>query len=147
MSKDMVIDLRRYTRRDLLSRIAVASLNCYEEGGIKPVRVLRSARHVGGDQFGGILCVQTENPRARQARCLVRYNPAEGFGFGSSVFTKIERARKYLATMEEKLTQPDYQGLLKSLIREKPTLRRRLTGHWTYADALSKEARRRLQRK
>ncbi|GIU68346.1 MAG: hypothetical protein KatS3mg001_196 [Candidatus Pacearchaeota archaeon] len=109
--------------------------------------LVNCAGEVGGDQIGGVSLVniQTKNRKARQRGCLLRYNPLEKIGFGSSVWSKIEKAEMYLDSKKEEFTHEDYKSFLESLVREGPTLRKRITGHWTYSDILSRQAKRRLR--
>ncbi|RMD66225.1 hypothetical protein D6817_04530 [Candidatus Pacearchaeota archaeon] len=106
------------------------------------------ARKVYGKQSGGVLCIQTENRAPRQERCLIRYNPSEGLGIGSSAWAKLERARRYFSKMEESIeSEFEFYDFVEQFVREKPTLRKRITGHWTYKDALSKVAKQILRQR
>ena len=107
------------------------------------------AGRVNGTQSNAVVCVQTKNRKARQKRTLVRYNPAEKLGFGKSVWSKIEKADNYFRKIKSRYyynNAEEYHSILKTFVRENKTLRRRLTGHWTYADVLSRQAKRILER-
>ena len=104
------------------------------------------AKKVGKNQVGGVFCIQTKNKKAKQKRCLIRYNPLERFGFGSSVYSKIEKADRYLSKLEDSKCISEYIEILRSFVRETPTLRKRITGHNTYTDILSRQARKKIKK-
>jgi hypothetical protein len=104
------------------------------------------AHTVDGDQSGALICWQRKNPTAEQSKCLLRYNPLENVGLGSSAIHKINKAREYFDKLEQEADSPrTYGQILTGFVREKDTLRKTITGHWTYRDILSREARKRLK--
>ena len=103
------------------------------------------ANEVKGDQKGALICVQTKNKKAIQKECLIRYNPLEKIGFGASVWSKVKKAENYLKKLSEKDNE-NYVEILNSFVRKTPTLRKRITGHWTYSDVLSRQAKKELKK-
>jgi len=103
------------------------------------------ANEVKGDQKGALICVQTKNQTAIQKECLIRYNSLEKIGFGASVWSKVKKAENYLKKLSEKDNE-NYVEVLKSFVRKTPTLRKRITGHWTYSDVLSRQAKKELKK-
>ncbi|MDP4039046.1 MAG: hypothetical protein Q8P57_00485 [Candidatus Pacearchaeota archaeon] len=117
---------------------------CVERNQETSFSLVDVTKSVGGKQKGmrGV-AVQTENRKANQSECLIRYNPLEGWGLGSSVWAKKEKADKYLAEIGE---IENAKEIIESLVRKKPTLRKKITGHWTDTDVLSRQAKRFLKR-
>jgi hypothetical protein len=118
-----------------------------EVGGIQVNGVglgVNYAGEFGGSQKGGILCIQTEKRKADQRFCLIRYNRLEGWGIGSSVWAKIERAEKYLDSLKEREADQNYREILESFADNGVSLIKKITGHNTRKDVLARQARKRL---
>lgn len=126
---------------------ALGLINYAKEVGNNQMNVfglINYAKEVRGHQENAILCIQTKNKKSNQRGCLIRYNPLEKIGFGGSVWSKIEKTEKYLNKIE-KNSGTKYLSILNSFVRERPTLRKRLTGHNTRTDILSRQAKRRFK--
>ena len=224
----MVMDIRRYAKKDLWSKLTLVSSNMYSEGGVNPIRIISKAGEVEGDQVGvivgvnsagevgrdqggviavvnnakevgrdqggeivgvnyagevggdqsglvvgvnyakkvrlnqgglvvgvnyagevegtqvGILNIQTRNKFAKQ-RGWVRYNPLEGIGLGSSVWTKIKDTEKFLDKLSEKETPDKYKSILECFSNYSgKSWTKSITGHNTKKDILGRQTRKRL---
>ena len=93
------------------------------------------------------LNIQTKNKHAYQ-RGLIKYNPLEKWGLGSSVWTKIKKTDKYLDKLILITKFEDieaYKGILKEFADYQGSLIKRITGHNTSRDVLARQSRKRLK--
>ena len=115
-----------------------------DQGGV--IAGVNYAGKVGRDQVG-TLNIQTKNKHAYQ-RGLIKYNPLEKWGLGSSVWTKIKKTDKYLDKLILITKFEDieaYKGILKEFADYQGSLIKRITGHNTSRDVLARQSRKRLK--
>jgi len=147
--KSNVINLFDYVRGNIKEdKINGLNLFDYVRGSIGGnsedlLGFISIAGKVKGEQKGSAIEIQTRNKKAYQSKNLIRYNPLEKVGFGSSVWYKIDKAEKYFDRLKD---TSDYKNILKTFSDYGGSLTKRITSHYTFKDALARQAKKRLSK-